>query len=150
MIKDDISSALATAMREKDTVALAALRLALAALRDLEADARVQDRQVTPQEGMLLLRKMVEQRRESSQTYRKAGREDLALREEQEIKVLRRFLPQELDGASLGNVLDEIIREVGAENLKDIGKVMAGLREQYAGRVDMKKASELVRARLGD
>ncbi|MDA7984350.1 MAG: GatB/YqeY domain-containing protein, partial [Alphaproteobacteria bacterium] len=150
MLKDQLASALATAMREKDTTALAALRLALAAVRDLEASARTKDKQVTPQENILLLRKMVEQRRESAQTYRDAKREDLALREDQEIKVLQRFLPRELDDDTLNTVIEEIIREVNAETLKDIGRVMAGLREQYAGQVDMKKASELTRAKLGN
>ena len=150
MLKDDLAAALAAAIREKNKVAVSALRLALAAVRDLELTARTQDRQTTPQEGIALLRRMVQQRRELARVYTQAGHEDRAHREESEVEVLLKFLPQELDDAALEAVLEEMIRETSAESLKDIGRVMAGLREQYAGQVDMKRASELARRKLGD
>lgn len=148
MLKDEITSALQTAMREREQVAVSSLRLALAAIKDLEISARAEARQLRADEILSLLRKMVQQRRDSASIFAENGRPEMAKQEEAEIVVLSRFLPQELGAEALERVLDELIAENGAESLRDIGRVMAGIKEQYAGRVDMRRASEILRRRL--
>ena len=148
MAKQEIASALQVAQKEKNRVAVSALRLALAAIHDLEISARSDGRAVRADEVYTILRRMVRQREESAVAFREGKREELALQEEREIAVLREFLPQELDEVALGKVLDELIRETGAKSLRDLGSVMAGLKEQYAGQVDMRRAAELLRPRL--
>ena len=148
MVKQEIASALQVAQKEKNRVAVSALRLALAAIHDLEISARAEGRSVRPDEVHTILRRMVRQREESATAFRAGKREELARQEENEIAVLRDFLPQELNETELGKVLDELIRETGATSLRDLGSVMAGLKEQYAGRVDMRRAAELLRPRL--
>ena len=149
MLKEDLSAALAQAQREKDVVAVSALRLALAAVKDLEIDARGREGGLAPGEPLALLRRMVRQRAEAAAMYREGKRPELAEREEREGRILQGFLPEELSEGELGEVLDELIRETSAASLKDMSRVMAGLKEQYAGRADLRKASELLRRRLG-
>ena len=148
MIKQDIASALQVAQKERNALAVSALRLALAAIHDLEIEARSEERTLRADEVVVLLRRMVRQREESAVAFREGKREELALQEEREIVVLKAFLPQELGEQELRSVLDELIRENGAQSLQDMGGVMAGLKEQYAGRVDMRVAAELLRERL--
>ena len=149
MIRDDIKQALVGAMKAGDTAKRDAIRLIQAALknRDIElrgaANAPADDVLVTE-----VLQKMVKQRRESIDMYNKGGRAELAEAEAAEVAVIETFLPRQLDDAELAAAVDAIVGETGAASVKDMGKVMALLRERHAGEVDMGKASAAVKARL--
>jgi uncharacterized protein YqeY len=92
---------------------------------------------------------MVKQRTESAKIYREGGREELAVKEEKEIKVIERFLPKQLGEDETKEIIKNIMAEIGASSIKDMGKVMAELKAKYAGQVDMGKASALIKTLLG-
>ena len=150
MIRDDIKAATITAMKSGDKETTATLRLAQAAIKNRDIEARVggapadDDALVTE-----VLQKMIKQRRESVELYQKGGRQELADAELAEIAVIERFLPQQMSEAEATAAIDAIATEIGATSVKDMGRVMATLKERHAGQMDMSKASALVKARLG-
>ncbi len=148
--RQEFNNALKEAMKSKDIIAVSTLRLILAALKDRDVALRSEGRSdgVSENEVLSMLQTMIKQRGESAQTYRKAGREDLAEREDEEVKVIRRFLPEPLEEGELTAVVAALIEETNTQTIKDMGKVMGLLKERYAGRVDMAKAGGLVREQL--
>lgn len=149
--RTEFNSALKQGMKEKDTVGVATIRLITAALKDRDITAREKGCAdgVSDSEILQMLQSMIKQRQESSQTYSDAGRCDLAQREEDEIDVIRRFMPQQLSDEEVLILIDSLIEKVGAESIKDMGKVMAELKREYAGQVDMGKAGALAKEKLG-
>ena len=129
---------------------VATLRLILAALKDRDAAARDggRDEGTGDDEILGMLAKMVRQRHESVAAYGRDGRADLAAREAEEIAHIERYLPRRLDETETARAVREAIAEVGAGSLKDIGRIMAALKERYAGRMDFAAASRLVKSRL--
>ena len=150
MIRDDIKAATITAMKGGDKDTTATLRLAQAAIKNRDIEARTggapkdDDTLVTE-----VLQKMVKQRRESADIYRKNGREDRAQVEEAEIAVLERFLPQQLSDAEAAAKIREMVAETGASSMKDMGRVMALVKERLGGSIEPARASALVKAALG-
>ena len=149
MIRDDIKAALFTAMKGGDKPRTATLRLIQSSLknRDIElrgASAPVDD-DVTVSE---VLQKMIKQRRESVALYEQGGRQELADAETAEIAVIEGFLPRQMSEEEAKAAIDAVVAETGAASVKDMGKVMAALKERHAGQMDMAKASGLVKARL--
>ena len=134
-----------TAMRAKDSARLSAIRLILAAIKQKEVDERVE---LTDADVVVILEKMIKQRRESIAQFEKAARNDLADAEKFELGVLSGYLPQQLGEAEIQKEINSVIAEVGASGVKDMGKVMAALKSRLAGRADMGKVSALVKARL--
>jgi uncharacterized protein YqeY len=149
MIRDDIKSALITAMKGGDKETTATLRLAQAAIKNRDIEARTggapkdDDTLVTD-----VLQKMVKQRRESADIYRKNNREDRAAAEEAEISVIERFLPQQLDDREADQLIRAIIAETGATTMKDMGRVMALVKERLGASIEPARASSLVKAAL--
>ncbi len=150
MFRTELSDALKDAMRAKEVRAVSTLRLILAALKDRDIAARGKgNSEGIGDEAILeLLQKMVRQRRESIGLYEKGDRQDLADKEAEEIEVIQRFLPKQLDPDQLRGAVQEVIEELGAATIKDMGRVMAALKERYAGRMEFGKASALVKERL--
>lgn len=149
MIRDDIKQALTGAMKAGDTAKRDAIRLIQAALKNRDIELR--GAADPPEDDVLVtevLQKMVKQRRESIEMYRKGGRDELADAEAAEVAVIESFLPRQLDDAELAAAVDAIVAETGAASVKDMGRVMALLRERHAGEIDMGKASAAVKARL--
>ena len=149
MIRDDIKQALVGAMKAGDTAKRDAIRLIQAALKNRDIELRGSAN--PPEDDVLVtevLQKMVKQRRESIEMYNKGGRAELAAAEAAEVTVIEGFLPRQLDEAELAAAVDAIVAETGAASVKDMGRVMALLRERHAGEVDMGKASAAVKARL--
>ncbi len=150
MIRDQIKAAQIEAMKARDPARVSAIRLIQAALKNRDIEARTgpapasDDVLVTE-----VLGKMVKQRRESITMYRQGGREELAAAEEAEVAVIESFLPRRMDEAEAGAAVDAIVAEVGASSVKDMGRVMALVKERHAGAMDMSRASALVKARLG-
>jgi uncharacterized protein YqeY len=149
MIRDDIKAATIAAMKSGDKDTTATLRLAQAAIKNRDIELRTSDK---PQDDDQLvtevLQKMVKQRRESAEIYRANGREDRAATEEAEIAVIERFLPQQLSDAEAGAKIREIIAETGAASMKDMGRVMALVKERLGGAIEPARASALVKAAL--
>ncbi|MDF2096343.1 GatB/YqeY domain-containing protein [Aquibaculum arenosum] len=150
MLRSELNDALKGAMKAKEQQALATVRLILAALKDRDIQARSSGNAdgIDDQEILELLQKMVKQRRESIVLYEKGGRDDLVAREEAEIAVIERFLPQGLSAEQTEAAVDQAIAEVEAQSIKDMGRVMALLKERYAGRMEFAKASQMVKQRL--
>jgi uncharacterized protein YqeY len=149
MIRDDIKTATITAMKGGDKETTATLRLVQAAIKNRDIEARTggapkdDDALVTE-----VLQKMVKQRRESADIYRKNGREDRAAAEEAEIAVIERFLPQQLSDAEAQAKIREIIAETGASSMKDMGRVMALVKERLGANIEPARASGLVKQAL--
>ena len=149
-MRDELNAALKEAMRAKETTALATLRLILAALKDRDIAARTKGQQdgIDDQEILQMLQTMVKQRRESISMYEKGGRLELAESEQAEIDVIERFLPQQLSEEEIAEKVKELIGELGAEGLKEMGNVMGELRSRFAGQMDFGKASAIVKQQL--
>jgi len=150
MLRTRLKEALTTAMKARDAVAVATLRLILAALKDRDIAARGKGNlSGIPDEAILdLLQSMIRQRHESIDLYRIGERLDLVAREGAEIEVIQRFLPAQMDDAEVESAVGETIADLKATSLKDMGRTMAALKERYGGRMDFAKASAIVKQQL--
>ena len=144
-LKTRINEDVKTAMRNKDKVLLGTLRLITAAIKQREVDERIEldDAQV-----LVVLEKMVKQRKDSIEQYRKAGRDDLREVEEAELVVITDYLPEQLPDAEIEALVAEAVTASGATAMKDMGKVMALLKPKLAGRADMSVVSAKIKVKL--
>jgi uncharacterized protein len=150
MLRQQLSDALKAAMLSKDTRTVSTVRLVLAALKDRDIAARpkgVTDG-VGDEEILGLLQSMIKQRRESITLYEQGNRPELAQQEQEEIVVIERFLPVQMAEDEAVDAIAALVFEMGASSIKDMGRVMAALKERFAGRMDFTKASALVKAKL--
>ena len=149
MIRDDIKAATITAMKGGDKETTSTLRLVSAAIKNRDIDARTGS---APKDDDALvtevLQKMIKQRRESADVYRKGNREDRAAAEEGEIAVIERFLPKQLSDDEAQSQIQAIVAETGASSMKDMGRVMALVKERLGTSIDPARASGLVKAAL--
>ncbi|QNM83580.1 GatB/YqeY domain-containing protein [Sphingomonas sabuli] len=149
MIRDDIKAATVTAMKGGDKDTTATLRLVSAAIKNRDIEARTgkapddDDQLVTE-----VLQKMIKQRRESADVYRKNGRDDRAATEESEIAVIECFLPKQLSDDEARAAMQKIIADTGASSVKDMGKVMAEVKARHGGELEPARASALVKEML--
>jgi len=144
-----ISTQLKEAMKAGDKARLGAIRLIQAALKDKDIEARGAGRtEASPEEVLSVLQKMIKQRQESASIYAANGRPELAEAENAEIAVISGFLPAQLSDDAVAAAIDAAIADAGAVGMKDMGKVVALLKERHAGQMDFGKASGLVKARL--
>ena len=150
MLREQLTEALKDAMRGQDKRRTSTLRLILAAIKDRDIAGRENGSRdlVGDDEILQLLQKMVRQRRESIETFEKGGRLDLADQERAEIVIIEGFLPQQMGDDEIAAAVDAVAAEMGAMGLKDMGRVMAALRERYPGTMDFGKASAAAKARL--
>jgi len=149
-MRSTLNQALKEAMRAKDERAVSTLRLILAALkdRDIAARAKSNDAGVSDDDILQMLQSMVKARRDSIAMYEKGGRLELAEREAAEIEIIQRFLPQQMSEEEIASAVRDVIQEIGADGLKQMGAVMGELRTRFAGRMDFGKASPIVRQAL--
>jgi uncharacterized protein YqeY len=148
-MREQISEGYKTALKAGDKRRTATLRAVNAAIKDKDIEARGQGKgPLGEQEVMVLLQKMVKQREESLGIYEKAGRDDLAVVEREEIAILNEFLPQGLSEAEIEAAIIDAIKKTGAEGGKDMGKVIASLKADYPGRIDFGKASAKIKTAL--
>ena len=150
MIRDDIKAALVTAMKGGDKAGTQTLRLIQSAVKNRDIELRTASAQ--PDDDLLVtevMQKMIKQRRESVELYRKGGREELAAIEEAEIAVIERFLPAQMSEDQARAAVAAVIAELGASSMKDMGKVMALVKERHATSIEPARASALVKAALG-
>lgn len=148
-MRERFDQALKEALREKDPRAVSTIRLILAALKDREISAREQHQTLTEEDVLKLLQSMVKQRRESIRMYEEGGRLELADQERAEIAIIERFLPPQLSEYEIIQVVNEVIAELDADCLKDMGRVMTELRGRFAGQMDFAKASAVCKQQLG-
>jgi uncharacterized protein len=147
-LKDTIQTEMVVAMKAKDQIALRALRAIKSAIMLLETSEGRGGEALTADEEMKLLIKQSKQRKDSIEQFKAAGREDLAVTEEEELVIIERFLPKALTADELKAAIEKIIAEVGATSAKDMGKVMAAANKELAGRADGKEISILVKSLL--
>nr|WP_255607839.1 GatB/YqeY domain-containing protein [Ancylobacter sp. Lp-2] len=149
VLREKINTALKESMKAGDKLRLGTLRLINAAIKDRDIEARGQGKDPLSDDDLLgLLTKMVKQREESAKVYEEAGRVDLATQEREEIKVILFFLPTQMSEAESQAAIAEVIAEIEAHGLKDMGRTMAALKERYTGVMDFGKASGAVKALL--
>ena len=152
MLRQQLNDALKEAMKAQQSRAVSTLRLILAALKDRDIANRTEDAYdggISDDQILQLLQSMIKQRRDSIEAYLKGGRQELADGEAEEIDIIQRFLPEQMDDEALAEAVEQVIVEAGASTIKDMGNVMGMLRGKFAGQMDFGKASALVKARLG-
>ena len=142
-LRAQLNDAMKEAMKAKDAKRLSTVRLVLAALKDRDIAARSEGQRdlVSDDDILTLLAKMIKQREESATAFDAGNRPELAANERGEIEVIRSFMPAQMDEAGVKDAVAKTIAEVGAASIKDMGKVMAVLKEKYAGQMDFSKAS---------
>jgi uncharacterized protein YqeY len=149
-LRTRVNTALKTAMKEKAADRLSTLRLINAAIKDKDIAARSEgnDDGVGDDEVLAILGKMAKQRKESARAYEEGGRLDLADQERAEIDVIEEFLPRQLSADETSAAIDAAVNAVGADSIRDMGKVMAILKEKHTGQLDFGKVGPLVKDRL--
>ena len=149
-LRDTLNNAMKDAMKAKDAGRLATVRMILAALKDKDIAARSEtSRELLGDDYILgLLGKMIKQREESAAVYTQGGRPELAAKEQDEIAVIRSFMPRQMDDAETKAAIAAVIAETGAASVKDMGKVMGALKARYAGQMDFGKASAAIKDAL--
>ncbi|HEY0148532.1 MAG TPA: GatB/YqeY domain-containing protein [Allosphingosinicella sp.] len=149
MIRDDLKAATITAMKSGDKARTAAIRLIQSAVKNRDIELRTAAAPADDDAMVVeVLQKMIKQRRESIAMYEQGGRQELADAEKAEVAVIESFLPRQMSEDEAKAAIDAIVKELGAGSVKDMGRVMAALKERHATEIDMSKASGLVKARL--
>ena len=149
MLRESINDAMKTAMKSQEKLRLSTLRLVNAAIKNADIEARTGGKGPLSDDDVLgLLQKMIKQRQESVELYDKGGRKELADQERGEIEIIKGFLPQQMSEAEAKAAIAAVIKETGALGMRDMGKVMAALKERHAGKMDFGKASGLVKSLL--
>jgi uncharacterized protein YqeY len=151
MLREAFTDRMKTALRAKDSRTLSTVRLIMATLKDRDIAARgsANEGAIPDSEILRMLQGMIKQRRESIELYKQGNRPELAQQESDEIAVIESFLPRQLDEAGIETAAKEAIADTSAAGIKDMGKVMAALRERHAGVLDMAKAGAAVKRLLG-
>lgn len=150
MLRDHLNERLKSSMKEKNACAVSTIRLILTAVKDRDIAARTKGGSDPIGEGEILsvLQTMIKQRHESIKLYEQGGRLELAQQEADEIDVIREFMPEQLGADEVEKAITQVIADVGAQSIKDMGKAMAALRERYAGQMDFGQASAALKEKL--
>ena len=144
-LKTQLTEDMKTAMRAKDQVSLSTIRLINAAIKQFEVDERTE---ADDAKVISILTKMVKQRKDSAKIYTEAGHQDLADKENAEIEILNRYLPQMMSAEEIKTVVEAVIAETGASGMADMGKVMGVLKTRLAGKADMGEVNKILKAAL--
>ena len=148
-MRDELAKSLNEAVKSKDKRRVCTLRLINAAIKDRDIANRGAGKDPVSEDDIrLILAKMVKQREESAQLYEEGNRLDLAEQEREEIEIIRSFLPKQLDETKVKTACQQVINEIGADGLRDMGKCMSTLKERFAGQMDFAKASGIVKDML--
>ena len=149
-LREKFQTSLKLAMHAREQLAVSTIRLMSAALKDRDIAARSKGNTegISEEEILAMLQTMIKQRRESIKMYEQGGRPELALREQQEIEVIKTFLPRQIEGAEMDTAIEDVINTESATSIKDMGKVMTALRDKYTGQMDFGQASAKVKEKL--
>lgn len=149
MLRDAIQNAIKEAMKNHQPERLSTVRMVLAGIKEKDVDARGKGKECAAEADLMsMMQTMIKQRQESAKMYRDGGRSELAEKEEKEIGVIEEFLPKQMNDAEVDAAIAAVIAEVNASSMKDMGAVMAKLREKYAGQMDFGAASGKIKAAL--
>ncbi len=149
MLRDNINTAMKDAMKARDERRVSTLRMMNAAIKNADIEARGQSKEpLNEAELMALFQKLIKQRQESAELYDKGNRPELAKQEREEIEIISSYLPKQMSDAEAGAAISAIVQEINAQTMKDMGKVMAALRERFAGQMDFGKASAKIKELL--
>ena len=148
--RENLKKSLDASLKNRDEIATSTLRLILAAVKDHDIQFRTKKKgeYISDQEILTILQNMVKQRKESVNIYSKAGRQDLKKREEKEIEIINSFLPTQIKSNDLEIIIEETIKELDCQSLKDLGKVISNLKERYPGQMDMREVADLAKKTL--
>jgi uncharacterized protein YqeY len=146
VLRQSINDALKQSMKSRDERRVSTLRLMNAAIKNADIEARGQGKEALNEaELMSLFQKMIKQRQESAELYDKGGRPELAAQERAEVEIITAYLPKQMSDAEAGAAIAAIVHEINAEGMKDMGRVMAALKERFAGSMDLGKASARIK-----
>jgi uncharacterized protein YqeY len=149
VLRDDMNNALKEAMKAKNERTVSTLRMVNSTLKNADIEARGTGKPALGDaEVLAILQKMIKQRQESVEMYKKGARPDLVQQEEEEIAVISAYLPKQMSDAEMAAAIEAAIKETGAAGMKDMGKVIDVLRAKFAGQMDFGKASGVVKAKL--
>ena len=148
VLREKINEAMKAALKAQDKLKLSTLRLVNAAIKNADIELAPGKGPLADDDILALLQKLIKQRQDSIALYEQGGRKELADKERGEIEIIKAFLPRQLSEAEAKEAVAGIIAETGAAGMKDMGKVMAALKERYAGKMDFGKASALVKGLL--
>jgi len=150
-LRQELNDALKTAMKAKDERAVSTLRMVLAGLKDKDIAARTKGVTdgISDDEARTVLQNMIRQRRDSIAMYEKGGRAELVKQESEEIAVIERFLPKQMGPDEIEAAAKAVIAELGAKDIKDMGKVMGAMKQRYAGQMDLSQVGAIVKKSLG-
>ena len=151
MLREKLNEALKDAMRAKDVAAVSTVRLILARLKELDIEARAKGNKdgIPDADILVMFGTMIKQRNESIAAFKQGGRQELADKEQAEIEVIRRFMPQQLDAAGVEDAVRKGIAATGATSVKQMGSLMAWLKANYAGQMDFSQVAGTVKKALG-
>lgn len=144
-LKDAISDDIKAAMRSKDAATLGSLRLLSAAIKQKEVD---EQKTLTDEDVLIVIQKMLKQRQDSIDAFKKANRTDLLEQEEFEVKVLSKYMPEQLSSEEVEEIIAKAIAATGANSMKDMGKVMSTIKDQLSGRANMGLVSQTIKSKL--
>lgn len=146
-LRTRIKESLDQNLKNRDEIATSTIRLILAAIKDhdIQNGAKKDSNDISDEEILNLLQKMIKQRQESVDIYSKAGRTDLKKREEKEIDIINSFLPQQIKFNELENIVSETVKELDCKSIKDLGKLIGFLKEKFPGQLDMKEVAVLAK-----
>ncbi len=148
-LKQQINDKLNEAMKAKDKNTYPTLRLIVSAIKDAEIAGRSKgQKEIKDNDIISILKKMIKQRNESCEVYKKAGREELLENEKKEINIIKIFLPKQLNDEETKKICEEVIKSVGASSMKDMGKIMGALKSKYADTLDFSKVSLILKGLL--
>ena len=150
MLLDRIKEDLKIGMKAKDALTVSTLRMVTSAIKNIEINNRVSDSSglVNESEIIQLISKMIKQRKESADIFRASGREDLEKKENDEIKIIQKYMPVQIDDNKINSIIDLAIEETGSVQIRDMGKVMAFLKDNYSGQMDFGKVSGMLKDKL--
>ena len=148
-LQTKIETKLSEALKSKDKKTYSTLRLVVAAIKDTMIAKKIKDKKILPDNDLIgLLKKMVKQRNDSCDAYKKAGRNELLENEMSEIKIINEFLPKQLSEEETKNICFETIKKVCASSVKDMGKVMGTLKKEYSDVLDLSRVSQIIKENL--
>ena len=154
MLLDSIKKDLKIAMKAKETLKISTLRMITSSIKNIEINNRTSSKDESSNESLSdneiiqLLTKMIKQRKESAEIYKESDRSDLEKKENDEIEIIEKYMPSQINDDEIDKLINEIIDETGSSNIKDMGRVMAILKEKYSGQMDFGKASLIVKEKL--
>ena len=154
MLLDSIKKDLKIAMKAKETLKISTLRMITSSIKNIEINNRTSSKDESSNESLSdneiiqLLTKMIKQRKESAEIYKESDRSDLEKKENDEIEIIEKYMPSQINDDEIDKLINEIINETGSSNIKDMGRVMTILKENYSGQMDFGKASLIVKEKL--